>query len=109
MKAVRLYLLVFMLVGTIGTSRAAEILVKNGKDGILAPPEGSLRAAIESAHAGDTVRFESPVTVLLEDDLNIPDTLSGLLIEGPGQIRGKPIREGPNHETQEFESLNVLA
>jgi Tol biopolymer transport system component len=75
---------------------AATHLVKNGLDSFQSPPEGSLRHVIETlAQPGDTIKFETPVIVVnLADSLVVKASLTGLRIEGPGQIGFKaPARD----------------
>jgi Tol biopolymer transport system component len=109
MHALHSFLIAFLLVlGLFGPARAVERLVTNGRDdGGLEPPEGSLRAAVSAAQPGDVIRFATPLTVLLEDDLNV--ATSNVRFEGPGQIRGKPFRLLPHSDTEEFELFNVSA
>lgn len=77
----------FFAVVAAPTLHAAIHLVKNGLDSFQSPPDGSLRHAIETlAQPGDTIKFETPVVVNLASPLIIEASLTGLRIEGPGQV-----------------------
>lgn len=76
------------LFATLSPLPAATHMVENGGDDFQNPQPGSLRHAIEVlAQPGDTVKFASPIVVTLVDKLEVDPALTGLRIEGPGQIR----------------------
>lgn len=81
-----------VFVSTVSGLPGATHLVTTGVDDFQNPPAGSLRHAIEVlAQPGDTVKFASPIVVTQVDKFVIRAELTGLRVEGPGQIVFKPI------------------
>jgi Tol biopolymer transport system component len=108
--ASRLALLGAALLIWIQSSTAREIMVTSTADPIPpAPaPDGSLRAAVQSAVKGDVIIFKGTLAILLENDLSLGE---GITLQGPAELRAKIDVNDPidvHTQRREFEVLRIF-